>query len=134
MDIAAMYFELLSQKTATRKQKQKSTSNSQKQMTDGELAYWKRKITLLRDETRGVCKLNWHSSYYHKAHILSRNHYGDKSMPDELWDFWVCYVKQIQEQLKQEGYIPDDKLLHQKESNAQLDRSQQTQLLQTPLS
>ena len=133
MDIAAMYFELLSQKTSTRKQKQKSSSNSQKQMTDGELAYWKRKITFLRDETRGVCKLNWHSSYYHKAHILSRNHYGDKSMPDELWDFWVCYVKQIQEQLKQEGYTPNDKLLHQKESNAQLDRSQQTQLLQTPL-
>lgn len=133
MDIAAMYFELLSQKTATRKQKQKSSLNPQKQMTDGELAYWKRKITLLRDETRGVCKLNWHSSYYHKAHILSRNHYGDKSMPDELWDFWVCYVKQIQEQLKQEGYTPDDKLLHQKENNTQLDRSQQTQLLQTPL-
>lgn len=129
MDIAAMYFELLSQKTATRKQKQKSSSNSQKQMTDGELAYWKHKITLLRDETRGVCKLNWHSSYYHKAHVLARNHYGDKSMPDELWDFWVCYVKQIQEQLKQEGYNPD-----QKESNAQLDKNQQTQLLQTPLS
>lgn len=134
MDIAAMYFELLSQKTATRKQKQKSTSNSQKQMTDGELAYWKHKITLLRDETRGVCKLNWHSSYYHKAHVLARNHYGDRPMPDELWDFWVCYVKQIQEQLKQEGYNPDDKLLHQKERNAQLDRSQQTKLLQTPLS
>lgn len=134
MDIAAMYFELLSQKTATRKQKQKSTSNSQKQMTDGELAYWKHKITLLGDETRGVCKLNWHSSYYHKAHVLARNHYGDRPMPDELWDFWVCYVKQIQEQLKQEGYNPDDKLLHQKERNAQLDRSQQTKLLQTPLS
>ena len=119
MDIAAMYFELLSQKTATHKQKQESSSNSQKQMTDGDLAYWKREITLLRDETRGVCK---------------RNHYGDRSMPDELWDFWVCYVKQIQEQLKQEGYTPDDELLHQKESNAQLDRSQQTQLLQTPLS
>ena len=125
MDIAAMYFELLSQKTATRKQKQKSSSNSQKQMTDGELAYWKRKITLLRDETRGVCKLNWHSSYYHKAHVLSRNHYGDRSMPDELWDFWVRYVKQIQEQLIKEGYTPDDKLLRQKERNAQL--------LQTPL-
>lgn len=134
MDIAAMYFELLSQKTATRKQKQKSSSNSQKQMTDGELAYWKREITRLRDETRGVCKLNWYSSYYHKAHVLSRNHYGDRPMPDELWDFWVCYVKQIQEQLIKEGYTPDDKLLRQKERNAQLDRSQQTKLLQTPLS
>jgi len=124
MDIAALYFELLSQKTATHKQKQKSSSNSQKQMTDGELAYWKREITLLRDETRGVCKLNWHSSYYHKAHILWRNHYGDKSMPDELWEYWVCYVKQIQEELIKEGYIYVTPVLHKEEIQSLLDRDQ----------
>ena len=124
MDIAALYFELLSQKTATHKQKQKSSSNSQKQMTDGELAYWKREITLLRDETRGVCKLNWHSSYFHKAHVLSRNHYGDKSMPDELWEYWVCYVKQIQEELIKEGYIYVTPVLHKEEIQSHLDRDQ----------
>lgn len=105
MDIAALYFDLLAQRSAPKKQK--SSSNSNRQMDDNELLYWKCEISKLGDETRGVCKLNWHSSYLHKAHVLARNHYGDKSMPDELWDFWVCYVKQIQEQLIHEGYTPD---------------------------
>lgn len=105
MDIAALYFDLLAQQSAPKKQK--SSSNNNKQMDDDELLYWKCEIAKLRNETRSVCKLNWHSSYFHKTHILVRNHYGDKSMPDELWEYWVLDVKRVQEQLIQEGYTPD---------------------------
>lgn len=123
MDIAALYFDLVEQKRTPPK-KQKNSQSGRKQMNDGELAYWKREITKLQDETRGVCKLNWYSSYLHKAHVLSRNYYGDKSMPDELWDYWVCYVKQIQEKLIKEGYIYVAPVLHKEEIQSHLDRGE----------
>jgi len=125
MDIAALYFDLVSQRSAPKKQKQQTNNSS---MNEDTINYWKREITLLKAETRGVCKLNWNSSYLHKAHVLSRNHFGDKSMPDELWDYWVYYVKEVQEELIREGYT-DAKLLHQEEGHSQMDGDQQTQLL-----
>lgn len=123
MDIAALYFDLVEQKRTPPK-RQKNSQSGRKQMNDGELAYWKREITKRQDETRGVCKLNWNSSYLHKAHVLARNYYGDKSMPDELWDYWVCYVKQVQEQLVKEGYDPDDKILYPEKRNNNMDRGE----------
>ncbi len=122
MDIAALYFDFVSQRSAPKKQKSQSNNNSS--MSEDKIRYWKREITLLRRETRGVCKLNWYSSYLHKAHVLSRNYYGDKSMPDELWEYWVCYVKQIQEELIKEGYIYVAPVLHKEEIQSHLDRDQ----------
>ncbi|MDD2255257.1 MAG: hypothetical protein PHT97_10945 [Methanoculleus sp.] len=93
IDIGELYDRIMVEREV--KTAHKATVTSQWAKDNVEDA--KNRVFDLDDEIQSVIVLNRECSVDHMCHVLTRNHLGDKRLPEEVWQFWKDRVSEFVE-------------------------------------